>query len=230
MRILLIDTSTERGIIACGHHADILFVKELPFGTAQSKFLMPLLEEALCTIGLSPPAELIGVGIGPGSYTGIRLGAAVAQSLAYSWKLPLVGVSSLEGFVPSNPSAQLSYAAILDARIGGVYYQKGYVDDEGILQRNHPQMASLEEAGRDLKEVSHFVAPSVKSLQIKLKQKYPEQQWIWEERAPSAAALLKSVEQRYLQGNFVFPPEHLELLYLRQTEAEREKAQRQQKK
>lgn len=229
MRILLIDTSTERGIIAYGNQTDIVFVKELPFGPSQSKFLMPYLSEALHSLGLSPPMDLIGVGIGPGSYTGIRLGAAVAQSLAYCWKIPLVGVSSLEGFVPSMISPLLSYAAILDARIGGVYYQKGHVDQTGIIQRNSPQVASLEEAEKDLKAVSHLVTPFAKSLQIKVKKHYPDQQWIWEERPPSALALLRSVEQCYLQGNFVMPPAHLDLLYLRQTEAERERALRQQK-
>ncbi len=232
MRILLIDTCTERGIIAYGNQTESVFVIELPFGPAQSKFLMPYLSEALKSLGLLPPVDLIGVGIGPGSYTGIRLGAAVAQSLAYSWKIPLVGVSSLEGFVPSIPSIPsplLSYAAVLDARIGGVYYQTGSVDQAGTLHRNPPKVASLEEAGKDLREVTHFVTPLAKSLQIKLKHYYPNQQWIWEEKAPSAHALLKSVEQSYLQGNFVISPGHLDLLYLRQTEAEREKALRQQK-
>ncbi len=69
MHILFIDTSTERGIIACGNQENLLFAKELPFGPSQSKFLMPYLIEALEPFGHPPPIDIVGVGVGPGSYT-----------------------------------------------------------------------------------------------------------------------------------------------------------------
>lgn len=215
MRILLIETCTERGVIAYGNQENVLFARELPFGITQSKFLMPYLTEAFQFLGDSPSLDAIGVGIGPGSYTGIRLGVAVAQALAYSWKIPLVGVSSLDGFIPSIPAAD--YAAVLDARIGGVYFQ---------TPQSHPQVILIEEIGKYLKEVTHIVTSFAKSLQAKFKQHYSEDHWIWEERAPSVQALMKSIEQNFIQGKISTPPHHLDLLYLRQTEAEREKALR----
>jgi tRNA threonylcarbamoyl adenosine modification protein YeaZ len=224
MRFLLIETCTERGVIAYGNQKEIVFARELPFGPSQSKYLMPYLTETLQSFGFPPPLDAIGVGIGPGSYTGIRLGVSVAQALAYSWKIPLVGVSSLEGFLPSGSFHQ--YAAILDARIGGAYFQKGMRDSEGILHKSAPQVASLEEIGALLEDVTHLVTPFAKSLQAKLKQCYPESNWIWEESAPSVQALLQSVEQAYMEGKAISPPEQLNLLYLRQTEAERERARR----
>lgn len=224
MRILYIDTCTERGLIAYGNQEDILFARELPFGPSQSKFLMPYLMESLKPFGSVPPLDVIGVGIGPGSYTGIRLGVAVAQTLAYSWKIPLVGISSLDGFIPS--SLNISYAAILDARIGGVYFQKGRIDQKGLIHKESPQIAPIEEIEKHLNDVTHLITPFAKSLQLKLKQAYPENQWIWEEKTPSAQTLLHYVEQAYQQGNIVIPPRHLDLLYLRQTEAEREKEKR----
>jgi tRNA threonylcarbamoyladenosine biosynthesis protein TsaB len=224
MRFLLIETCTERGVIAYGNQNEILFTRELPFGPSQSKYLMPYLTEALHSFGFPPSLDAIGVGIGPGSYTGIRLGVSVAQALAYSWKIPLVGVSSLEGFVPSVSCRQ--YAAILDARIGGAYFQKGRIDEEGVLHKSAPQVASLEEIGPFLEDATHLVTPFAKSLQAKLKQCYPESNWIWEESSPSVPALLQSIEQAYREGKTITPPDQLNLLYLRQTEAEREKARR----
>lgn len=219
MHFLLIDTCTERGVIAYGNQVHVIFARDLPFGISQSKFLMPYLDEALQSLGYPPPLDAIGVGIGPGSYTGIRLGVAVAQTLAYSWKVPLVGVSSLEGFIPSVPSVH--YAAVLDARIGGIYFQTGWREQEETLHKSHPQVLPLEEIGKQLEKATHLVTPVAKLLQSKLKQHYPERQWIWEERAPSVQALLQSVEQHFTQGQRVMPPHHLDLLYLRQTEAER---------
>jgi len=224
MRFLLIDTSTERGVIAYGNGQEVLFAKELPFGPSQSKFLMPDLFEALKSFGFPPRLDGIGVGIGPGSYTGIRLGVSVAQALAYSWKIPLIGISSLEGFIPTKLTHR--YAAILDARIGGVYFQKGEVNQQGFLHKSSPQIASLEEIGKTLEGITHLVTPCAKSLQIKFAQSHGGIKWVWEERSPSVQSLLQGIEQAYIQGKIITPPHQLEILYLRQTEAEREKARK----
>jgi tRNA threonylcarbamoyl adenosine modification protein YeaZ len=220
MHFLLIDTCTERGVIAYGDQHDPLFERHLPFGLSQSKFLMPYLLETLPSFGHPLILDAIGVGIGPGSYTGIRLGVAVAQALAYSWKVPLVGVSSLDGFIPSESSVH--FAAILDARIGGVYCQKGWIDHKSVCYQEKPQVLTLDDLGNHLEGITHLVTPAVKSLQAKLIQHYPERDWIWQEQAPSVHALLQSVEKKFIQGKSVLPPAHLDLLYLRQTEAERE--------
>lgn len=212
MRILLIETSTERGVIAYGNQENILFAKELPFGSLQSKFLMPYLMETLTHYGFPPPVDFIGVGIGPGSYTGIRLGVSAAQSLAYAWKIPLVGVCSLDGFVPSNSSS--SYSAIIDARIGGVYCLKGQMNPF-LLESNIPQVVAIKELEVYLEGISYLVTPSARILQEKIKQQYPENAWIWEERAPSVAHLFQSLEKRIKENRIVISPGHLELLYLR---------------
>lgn len=215
MPYLIIDTSSERGIIAYGSSQEILFEKELPFGLNQSKFLLPLLTEALKPYGPIPQIEAIGCGIGPGSYTGIRIGVAVAQALAYSWKIPLIGIGSLLGFIPFDSSA---FAAVMDARIGGLYYQKGKKMGSDVIFEGKPHVCSLEEARTRLTGVTHFVTPHMKSLKEKLKM-----DGLWEEKGPSSLQLLKCLENKHLAGEFIFPPEHLHLLYLRETEAEREK-------
>ncbi len=221
MRLLLIDTSTERGIVAYTQDRQILFAKEFPFGLSQSKYLMPILAELQQSFVVP---EIIGVGIGPGSYTGIRLGVSAAQALAYSWQIPLVGVSSLNGFVPFE--SDVHFAALLDARIGGVYLRRGCSKSTGILYHCEPQIFSLEDVGEALQGVTHLVTPAAKSLQIKLSKHCSDRQWNWQERAPSVQALIQSVEENYSLGKQVFPPNRLDLLYLRETEAERVKDQK----
>lgn len=222
-RFLFIDTSTERGVIAFRENNKILFERELPFGPIQSKFLLPYLTESLSFLPSPLPLDAIGVGIGPGSYTGIRLGVSVAQALAYCWKVPVVGISSLEGFVPASLS-EGRYAAVLDARIGGIYFQIGEIDGKGEVVKGAPQVCPIEEVGEVFEGVTHLVTPSSRALKIKLQESYPSIAWVWEERPPSISAALDSVEDAYLQGKGKCPPEKLDLLYLRQTEAEREKA------
>lgn len=225
MKFLIIDTCTERGVIAYGNQEEILFEKALPFGISQSKFLMPDLSQSLQPFGYPPKINAIGVGVGPGSYTGIRVGVAVAQSLAYCWKVPLIGFSSLISFIPS--SSIQSFAAILDARIGGVYLQKGRLCSTNKIEHDLPKVLSVEEAIKNLENVTHLVTPHIKPLQSKLI--HPEKNWIWEEKAPSVQILFQNIEDKYTQQQFVIPPQQLDLLYLRQTEAEREKANQKQK-
>lgn len=220
MPYLIIETSTERGIIAFGSSEDILFEEELPFGLNQSKFLLPRLTELLKPFGPFPKIDAIGAGVGPGSYTGIRIGVAVAQALAYSWNVPLIGISSLHGFAPETFS---TFAAVSDARIGGLYFQKGTRSPTGVKYEGEPGVCTLEEAGLHLNETTHLISPSLQLLKAKLARAHPDKNWEWEERGPSAFLLLKSLEKKVILGEAVTPPDSLDLLYLRKTEAEREK-------
>lgn len=214
MRLLLIETSTERGLIAYLKDCHLLFLKEFPFGLNQSQYLVPDLSEALSNFVFLKELDVIGVGVGPGSYTGIRLGVSVAQALAYSWKLPIVGVPTLNGFIPQKEG--VSFAAVLDARIGGIYFRKGWKDKEGhVFYEGDCRVLPLEEAVKQLEGVTHLVTPSAGQLQKKLKNYSIYSQWTWEERSPLAEALAKSVEELY-ESKKIYPPAPLELLYLRQ--------------
>ncbi|CUI17505.1 putative peptidase [Candidatus Protochlamydia naegleriophila] len=223
IRFLIIETSTERGLLAGVQGDEILFSEELPFGPNQSRFLMPKLAAILQANGWKgSDLTCLGVGIGPGSYTGIRIGAAVAQTLAYTWNVPLVGVPSLDGFVPSQKN--VTFAAIIDARIGGAYIRKGYYSDRGIQYLSEPLICPLEELDC-LADVKVLVSSSSHSLKNKLSHLYPDQTWEWEEKAPAAWALARSIRSAYQQGLWK-QRGHLDLLYLRETEAEREKNKR----
>ena len=78
-------------------------------------------EEALERAGLGwDEVERIAVGVGPGSFTGLRIGIATARALAQARGLPLVGVSSLEALALGAGDAEL-VLAVLDARRGEAF-------------------------------------------------------------------------------------------------------------
>jgi tRNA threonylcarbamoyladenosine biosynthesis protein TsaB len=88
--------------------------------------LLPLADGLLAQAALEWDAlERIAVGVGPGTFTGLRIGAATARGLAQSLGVELVGVSTLrvlaDGALPASPSAECEVLAVIDARRGEVF-------------------------------------------------------------------------------------------------------------
>lgn len=110
---LLFDTSTQKGFVALAEGCKILWYASLPVGNAQAHHLFPLLEEGLKQCGGVERLEAVSVGIGPGSFTGIRIGVAAAKGLACARNLPLFGFPSLRSFVSQKEGRFLS---VIDAR------------------------------------------------------------------------------------------------------------------
>lgn len=103
---LILDTSSNSSFALLAEGALPLASLSLGQGPELSKNLGSLLHEFL----KDTPINFIAVGIGPGSYTGIRVGAALAQALAFGWKIPLFSFCSLLVFMPpkeAGPSAVL---------------------------------------------------------------------------------------------------------------------------
>ena len=69
---------------------------------SHGKVLLPYISELLNDAGIQvKDINTIGISIGPGSFTGLRIGFAITQGLAYSNKIPVVPISSLEGMIHS---------------------------------------------------------------------------------------------------------------------------------
>lgn len=109
MLTLIIETSTEKSSIILADKGKPIAVKRLTGGPELSKNLALDVKELLD--GRIP--KRVAVGCGPGSYTGVRVGAALGKALAYGWGAELKGFCSLEAFGPGN--------VLVDARSGGFY-------------------------------------------------------------------------------------------------------------
>lgn len=220
MRTLIIETSTERGLLALVEDRFIVFSHEFPFGYNQSKFLMPELYQRLQGLGVKG-IDCIAVGIGPGSYTGIRVAAAVAKALAYAWKIPLIGIPTLHAFIPSL-GHQGPFAVLIDAKIGGVYFVKGRMDNGNIHYLIPPSVCAVEALGCHLTDDSLIVTPAQKALNEKLDRHYPGNAWIWLEVSPSPLHIAERAAEKYRNHEWSPALCQLDLLYLRKTQAELE--------
>lgn len=227
MKGLLIETCTERGLVAIVKKGVVLYHKLLPFGYQNSKFLLPTIEEGLKALEIEPKhLAFIAVGVGPGSYTGIRVGAMVAKTLAFACQLPLIGIGTLETFKPDGLG---TFASVIDAKVSGVYFQKGELFENGVQWQTEPQVLSLEELPLHLKGIQTLVTPNASRLQPLFKEKFQDCQLQWEEKAPDAIQMAQIAFRKFNNEEWS-NEDNLELLYLRKTQAEIEKGDKDKKK
>lgn len=95
--LLCLETSSEICSVALAHGADCIALKECDTNNSHAKNIIPFVEEVLQQASLSKEQlNAIAVGVGPGSYTGLRIGVSTAKGLAYSLNLPVIAISTLE--------------------------------------------------------------------------------------------------------------------------------------
>ena len=121
MAVLAMDTATLATVVAVGTEAGLLVGSAVVVPRAHSRILQPLFQSALETAGISPlELERIVVGVGPGSYTGVRLGVATAKAMAAALNVPLTPVPTLhamaEAAAPGNRSQPAVVLSLLSAR------------------------------------------------------------------------------------------------------------------
>jgi tRNA threonylcarbamoyladenosine biosynthesis protein TsaB len=115
--VLALDTSTDVASLALREGSRLIWEKEIPSQRSHSVALFPALQEASQQVDR---IDRIAVGLGPGSFAGIRIAIAGALGLQVAWECELVGIPSVLGL--AAPSA--SFIALGDARRGAWYFSR----------------------------------------------------------------------------------------------------------
>jgi len=123
IRILAIETSTTLASVALVEGGKIVLERAHSRPKQSAERLLPLIAELLSEAGWERGSvSRIGVSVGPGSFTGLRVGIACAQGLSLGLGVPLVGVSSLRALARAVPPDVLGVrCAVLDARRAEVF-------------------------------------------------------------------------------------------------------------
>ncbi|AGA25209.1 tRNA (adenosine(37)-N6)-threonylcarbamoyltransferase complex dimerization subunit type 1 TsaB [Singulisphaera acidiphila] len=122
MNLLALDTSTNRAAVVVATTDGVVCVAAPDPDQRHGRNLIPVIRELLREANLTV-ADLDGfaVGLGPGSYTGLRIGLTAAKTLAYTTGKPLVGLDSLEIIARNAPGEELFVSVIADAQRGDLY-------------------------------------------------------------------------------------------------------------
>jgi len=140
MKILSIDTSTKNFSLALSEDEEILTYKNIKLCKNLDSSVVPSIENLLKgkKIALSKLGG-IAVGLGPGSFTSLRVGLSAVKALAFALEIPVVGISSLDVLAIGVSQEKAYVCTVCDARRGLVYgcsYQK----NKEVLRRHSPYL------------------------------------------------------------------------------------------
>lgn len=168
MKILAYDTSGELLTAALVENDRVVRVEESASSERHSTTLIPFLKKVLKRARWKgEDLDLLAVGIGPGSFTGIRVGVTTAKLLGLVWKTKLVGVSSLEALAYQADDLRGCVPVAIDARRGRIYAASYEKKNGTWTERIAPRLTTLEEFCKKTgRPVSVLERPIVRALSI----------------------------------------------------------------
>ena len=137
MKILALETANEQCSVAIVDATQILFFEHHHEARMQTQQILPMIERGLAESKSTwQDISAIAFSRGPGSFSGVRINAAVTQALAWANDLPVIPVSTLQALAQhAYQDAKFSeVTAVIDARMNEVYFGQFTVDDQGIMQ------------------------------------------------------------------------------------------------
>ncbi len=158
MLILGIETATVQAGCAIGGHEGVLASAHSAKGKRHAENLTPAIE-FLCEQAQIELSEigLVAVDIGPGLFTGLRVGVATAKAVAFALRVPMIGVSSLDLLAfPVRFTPRLIVAAI-DARRNELYYALYRQVPGGVQRISEPTVGSADDLASELLALSEEV-------------------------------------------------------------------------
>jgi len=171
MPILAIDTSSPWCSVAIYFSQDHYFYRHERVDNKASQYVLPWVEELMleCSIQWSD-IDAIAVSIGPGSFTGIRLGIGLAQGLAYARQKPLIPIPSNDGMLANYIFIMKNYVSnehplyvLLDARMNQSYFASYSIKNSIDIQRNG-EIQLLNYNAIDFKQVGTFITFEMQSV------------------------------------------------------------------
>ncbi|OGP73564.1 MAG: tRNA (adenosine(37)-N6)-threonylcarbamoyltransferase complex dimerization subunit type 1 TsaB [Deltaproteobacteria bacterium RBG_16_49_23] len=165
MKILGIDTSTRCGSVGLIDAGEVISEYLLNIPVTHSERLLGaiehLLKESRC-----PMEELDGwaISLGPGSFTGLRIGVSTVKGLAYATRKPAAGVASLDVLASQISPTPYLICPVLDARKGEVYAAFYRYEETNLLKRRSGYQAmSPQDLVKKIGEKTVFVGDGVKT-------------------------------------------------------------------
>jgi tRNA threonylcarbamoyladenosine biosynthesis protein TsaB len=221
--ILGIETSTEQVSVAIGGHEGVLGLFEVCRGRRHAELLTPAIDTLCRTADIElGEISVIAVDVGPGLFTGMRVGLATGKALAQALRVPMIGMSSLDLLAFPLRHSVRTVVAVLDARKGELFYAFYRTVPGGVQRVVEPRCGRVDDLigdvmarGDDVLLVGDGALRYRDELEADLRCDFAEQFL----SRPSAAPLVQLAHARALREEWVNPWE-IQPMYLRLPDAQ----------
>jgi tRNA threonylcarbamoyladenosine biosynthesis protein TsaB len=228
MKILGIESSSVAASCAVSENNILLGEYTLCHRKTHSEKLMPLIEKLIGDLGLDVhDLDVVAVSEGPGSYTGLRIGAAIAKSIAFAIEKPIAAVPTMKSMASNLYISDKYIVPIMDAKAGRVYTGVYSWENERLTTVREQFPCNIEELAEILNSYScSFIlngdgSENYRNLldeKLKVDHMFSPKQF----SGLKASSLLKIGYEMALSGELISPAEFAPK-YLRLSQAERNK-------
>ncbi|MFO7778825.1 MAG: tRNA (adenosine(37)-N6)-threonylcarbamoyltransferase complex dimerization subunit type 1 TsaB [Nitriliruptoraceae bacterium] len=221
MLVLGLETSTTRSSVALVDTDRVVASASLGVARRHGEFLAPAIAFCLEQAGIDVDGiHGVAVGVGPGLFTGLRVGLATAQTFAAARQLPVVGLSGLDVLAFRARYTRRAICAVLDARRGELFWAfyraaPGGVqrDSEPVVGRIEQLTAEIEAYGDDMLVLGDgALSERQRVLDTGVDVAGPDLAW------PDAADLAELAVPRFVREETI-RPDQLRPIYLREADA-----------
>jgi len=145
--ILAMDTATMVSSVAVADNKKLLAELIVENKLTHSETLLPHVDQVLNMAGAAKDdLEAVAVSLGPGSFTGLRIGLAAAKAIAYGLNIPIIGIPTMEGLAWHFPVPGTRVAGFIDAQKGNVYTAHYKWNGSSFDEVKSIEVVSLEDA------------------------------------------------------------------------------------
>jgi tRNA threonylcarbamoyladenosine biosynthesis protein TsaB len=228
--ILAFETSAKAASVALHDDAKLLAESYQNTGLTHSQTLMVMAEDMLKQCGYTAKdVTHVAVAAGPGSFTGVRIGVAAAKGLAWGLQVPCCGVSTLEAMAKNMGIYAGIVCAVMDARRNQVYNALFRVENGNFSRITEDRAISLADLGAELSQMEgevYLVGDGSLVAKAALGDRVIAPA---EHRMHQRAAGVAMVAAEMIAAGAICDAESMQPNYLRLSQAEREKLERQSK-
>ncbi len=153
MIILAFDSTAKAASCAVIDDGKIIGHYNIDNGLTQSELLLPMAEALLKTLGISfSEIDAYAVSVGPGSFTGVRIGVSLVKGLAFGRNIPCIEVSTIEALAENMSGLEGILVPAMDARRAQVYNALFNSDGNNYIRITEDRAISLTELAEELKK------------------------------------------------------------------------------
>ena len=224
MKILAIDTSSKICSVSILENEQVILEKRNDDEKTHSQKLMPLVDEIFRETNLTlDQIDMLACCLGPGSFTGVRIGISTMKAFADVKEIPCVGVTSLEGL--AHNVLEENVCSVIDAKHENVYIGLYQLTDENQYKMCFEKALDLESAIEELKKYNlnqiTFIGDGAVTYFDKIVQSFENCRIVADElNESSSVSIAKAAYTKYQKGEFGSSKD-LNPVYLKKSQAER---------